>query len=449
VSPETTAVGQDVIDGIWVLRTTGPISSRIAPEQTTTVLPLKLIWSHRSKRRRRRFLTGKLWTEPLHLRRPSRILQLDDEVAFTVMEPFTVAVPEAVLDDLRERLDRARRPNQLPDIGWEQGTERNYLVELQTYWREKYDWRKVESRLNSYPQYLGFVDGTRLHLLHARSANPDAVPLLMTHGWPGSVLEFLDAIELLKADFHIVTPSLPGFTFSGETTQRGWHPRRIAAAWADLMTQLGYERYGLQGGDWGSLVSANLADLHPERVIGLHLNMVTAAPPVPEATLTEVEESALEASKQWRRTGVGYQEIQGTRPQTLGYALEDSPSGLAAWIVEKFHEWSHGGIDAFTFDQILDNITAYWVTGTATSSSRIYWEMRQARRAAVPQNRIMVPTAIAMFPGEISYPPRAWTEAAYNVVRWSSPSRGGHFAALEAPAEFSADVKEFFLGLQP
>ena len=340
-------------------------------------------------------------------------------------------------------------PNQVPGIGWEQGTERDFFVELQSYWRHDYDWRKVESRLNSYPQKLTYIEGARIHLLHAPSANPDAIPLLVTHGWPGSVIEFLDAIELLTDSFHIVTPSLPGFTFSGETAQRGWHPRRIAAAWADLMGELGYERYGLQGGDWGSLVSANLADLYPERVIGLHLNMVTAAPPVPGAALSEEEESTLDASKQWRRTGIGYQEIQGTRPQTLGYALADSPSGLAAWIVEKFDAWSHGGISAFSFDQILDNITAYWVTGTAASSLRIYWEMRQARREASPKNRIEVPTAVAMFPGEISYPPRAWTEAAYNVVRWSRPDRGGHFAAFEAPAEFAADVKDFFLDLVP
>jgi epoxide hydrolase len=363
------------------------------------------------------------------------------------MEPFSVAVPEAVLDDLRTRLDRTRLPNQLPDIGWEQGTERDYLVELQNYWSESYDWRKVESRLNSYPQFLTYIDGTRLHLLHAPSANPDAIPLLITHGWPGSILEFLDVIELLHDDFHIVTPSLPGFTFSGPTTKRGWHPRRIARAWAEIMDELGYQRYGLQGGDWGSLVSANLADLHPERVIGLHLNMVTAVRPIRDVTLTEEEVAALEASKRWQRTGAGYQEIQGTRPQTLGYALEDSPSGLAGWIVEKLHDWSHGGAAAFTFDQILDNITAYWVTGTATSSLRIYWEMRQTRRGAVPESRIAVPTSIAMFPGEISYPPKAWTEAAYNVVRWSTPARGGHFAAMEAPSEFSADVREFFVGL--
>lgn len=272
--------------------------------------------------------------------------------------------------------------------------------------------------------------------------------LVLTHGWPGSVMEFLDVLGPLTEDFHVVAPSLPGFTFSGETAEAGWHPRRIAVAIGRIMEALGYESYGLQGGDWGSLISANLADLHPERVVGLHLNMVTGAPPVPGAEITEDEEQALEASKLWRRTGVGYQEIQGTRPQSLGYALQDSPAGLAAWIVEKFREWSDGDIaEAFTYDRLLDNIAAYWLTGTAASSLRIYWEMRQARRRAVPERRVEVPTAVARFPGEISHPPRAWVEAAYHVVRWSAPARGGHFAAMEAPEEFVEDVRSFFLDL--
>ena len=264
----------------------------------------------------------------------------------------------------------------------------------------------------------------------------------MTHGWPGSVLEFLDVLGPLSTDFHVVTPSLPGFTFSGETSERGWHPRRIAAAFAEVMDRLGYERYGLQGGDWGSLVSTNIADLyqmgHPSP--SQHGDRHSA----PAWRRVERGRAApREASERWRRTGVGYQEIQGTRPQSLGYALQDSPAGLAAWIVEKFQEWSHGDIEvAFTFDRLLDNITAYWVTGTATSSLRIYWEMRQARREAVPIDKIEVPTAIAMFPGEISYPPRAWIQAAFNVVRWSNPVRGGHFAAMEAPEEFCEDVSQ-------
>jgi microsomal epoxide hydrolase len=363
----------------------------------------------------------------------------------TTVEPFTVAVPDAVLEDLRARLAGTRLPNQIDGIGWEQGTDRGFLVDLLDHWRDRYDWRETEGRLNAIGQLVTEVDGQRIHLLHARAADAGAPALVLVHGWPGSVLEFLDVVGPLTEDFHVVAPSLPGFTFSGETTERGWHPRRIAAAFAEVLARLGYERYGLQGGDWGSLITANMADLHPDRVVGLHLNMVTAAPPVPDAEVTEAEGAALEAAKRWRRTGVGYQEIQGTRPQSLGYALQDSPAGLAAWIVEKFREWSHGDIaDAFTFDRLLDNITAYWVTGTAASSLRIYWEMQQARRAAVPERRIEVPTCIARFPGEISYPPRSWTEAAYDVVRWSEPPHGGHFAAMEAPTAFVADVRAFF-----
>ncbi len=363
------------------------------------------------------------------------------------LEPFTVAVPDAVLEDLRERLSRSRLPNQITGIGWEQGTERDFLVQLLDFWRTGYDWRATEARVNAIPQLVTEAAGQRIHLLHARSENPDAIPLLVTHGWPGSVMEFLDVIGPLREDFHVVAPSLPGFTFSGETTERGWHPRRIAVAFADVMAALGYERYGLQGGDWGSIVSANLADLFPEHVIGLHLNMVTARP-IRDAPLTDEEKVALDRAREWRRTGAGYQEIQGTRPQSLGYGLQDSPAGLAAWIVEKFRDWSDADItEAFTFDRLLDNITAYWVTGTAASSLRIYWEMRENGRDAIPQGRIDVPTAVAMFPGEIVYPPRSWTEAQFNVVRWSHPAKGGHFAAMEAPQEYVADVRGFFGGL--
>lgn len=363
------------------------------------------------------------------------------------MEPFTVAVDQAVLDDLHRRLDNARLPNQVHGVGWEQGTERDFLVELLDHWRHRYDWRATEERLNGYVQLVTKVDGQRIHLLHVRSPTEDALPLLVTHGWPGSVMEFLDVLEPLRADFHLVVPSLPGFTFSGQTAERGWHPRRIAAALAEVLTRLGYDRYGLQGGDWGSLVSANLADLHPDRVAGLHLNMVTGTKPAEGGEITPDEAAALDRAREWRRTGTGYQDIQGTKPQSLGYALQDSPAGLAAWIVEKFREWSDGDIrEAFSFDRLLDNITAYWVTGTAASAGRIYWEMRQAGRDALPAGRVEVPTAIAMFPGELVYPPRSWVQAAYDVVRWTTPARGGHFAAMEAPAEYVDDVRSFFLG---
>lgn len=361
------------------------------------------------------------------------------------LQPARISISDNVLSDLRDRIAKTRLPNQIVDTGWTQGTDLEFLTQLLDHWLHRYDWRPTEVRLNAYDQHNASIDGQRIHVIHARSTNPRAVPLLISHGWPGSVLEFLDVLEPLRETFHVVLPSLPGFTFSGPTNQLGWHPRRIASAFSDVMLALGYERYGVQGGDWGSAVSANIADLHPDRVVGLHLNMVTGARRIEGAAITADEQRSLDEGKRWRRSGFGYQEIQGTKPQSLGYGLQDSPAGLAGWILEKFQEWSHGDIaEAFTLDRLLDNITAYWVTETATSSLRIYWEMRQAGGAALPSRRVEVPTAIAEFPGELHQPPRSWTEAAFNVVRWSQPANGGHFAAMEAPQDFVADVTEFF-----
>lgn len=367
-----------------------------------------------------------------------------------VIEAFRIAVPQSEVDDLHARLDRARLPNQVTGIGWEQGTERSYLAELLDHWRHRYDWRATEARVNAYDQIVTEIDGQRIHALHVRSPRPDALPILITHGWPGSVMEFLDVIDELATDFHLVLPSLPGFTFSGPTTEPGWHPGRIAEAFAELMHRLGYERYGLQGGDWGSTISTALAGRHPDRVVGLHLNMVTAGRPSPDAVVTPDEQAVIDHTREWRRTGSGYQQIQATKPQSLGYGLDDSPVGLAGWIVEKFHEWSDGDLPgAFPPDRLLDNLAAYWFTRTATSSLRIYWEMRRHADIAARARRIEVPTAIARFPGEIHYPPRSYVEAAFNVVRWSRPARGGHFAAMEAPAEYVADVRSFFTSLGP
>jgi epoxide hydrolase len=386
------------------------------------------------------------------------------------LESFRVAVDDSVLDDLRGRLEHARLPNQIAGIGWEQGTELEFLRELLTYWRESYDWRACEARLNAFDQVVTEVDGQRLHAIVARSPDPDATPLLMVHGWPGSVTEFLDVLGPLTdpaahggdpADaFHVVCPSLPGFGFSGPTSARGWHPRRIAEACVELMDALGFERYGAQGGDWGSIVAANVADLVPDRVLGLHLNFVTVARPRSsnegnDPPLTPEEEAGFVDLLEWRRDGAGYQEIQGTRPQSLGYGLDDSPAGLAAWIVEKFRAWSDcigddGAVDvlrAFTKDRLLDNITLYWVTGTGTSSCRIYWEMRQAGKAALPQEFVRVPTGIANFPAEITKMPRAWVEHRYRVEHWTAPPHGGHFAAMEVPMLFTDDVRTFFRGL--
>lgn len=380
-----------------------------------------------------------------------------------MIEPFRVDIPDAVLEDLRARLARTRLPNQVDGAGWDQGTELGYLQDLLAYWRDEFDWRAQEARLNSFDQYVTELEGQRIHFVHQRSPEPDAMPLLISHGWPGSVVEFLDVIGPLTdprahggdpADaFHVVAPSLPGFAFSGPTHERGWHPRRIAGAYAQLMADLGYDRYGAQGGDWGSIVCACVADLDPEHVSGLHLNFVTVPKPVDARVedLTDEERQALGAMGEWRTTGAGYQEIQGTKPQSLGYGLEDSPAGVCAWIVEKFGAWSDGAPDpeaSFTRDQLLTNITTYWVTATATSSARIYYEMRQIGRGALPQEYVAVPTGIANFPGEVTRTPRSWVEHRYNVTHWTEHDRGGHFAAMQVPDLFVDDVRTFFRSLR-
>jgi pimeloyl-ACP methyl ester carboxylesterase len=365
------------------------------------------------------------------------------------LEPFRVQVSEATLTDLRERLGRTRLPNQIEGIGWDQGTEVGVLTDLLGTWRDHYDWRRVEAELNGYEHIQTTIDGQRLHALHARSGSPDALPLLLVHGWPGSIVEFLDALPALTETFHVVAPSLPGYGFSGPTTTPGWNPRRIAHACTDLMAALGYDRYGAQGGDWGSIVCANVADLDPDHVIGLHLNFVIVPHPDDAPPPTPEEQRALAGLAEWSRDEVAYQQIQGTRPQTLGYGLEDSPSGLGAWIIEKFRAWSGGGdaLDTFSPDRLLDNITLYWVTRTATSSTRLYWEMRRAGRDALPQSRVEVPTGIANYPAELTRMPRAWVEHRYNVTHWVDQPRGGHFAAMQVPDLFVEDLRAFFTPL--
>ena len=377
------------------------------------------------------------------------------------IRPFGVDVPDDALEDLRDRISRTRLPNQVDGIGWEQGTELGYLEELLAYWRDGFDWRATEARLNAFEHGVTEVDGQPIHFVHARSQEPDALPLLLTHGWPGSVIEFLDVLGPLsdprahggdaRDAFHVVAPSLPGYGFSGPTRERGWTTRRMAGAFAEIMGTLGYTRFGAQGGDWGSLVSANLADLVPDRVAGLHLNFVVVPKGDDVPPLTEQEERDLAQLLEWRLDGAGYQEIQGTRAQTLGYALEDSPAGLAAWIVEKFRSWSDcdGDVErSFTKDQLLANITLYWVTRTATSSTRLYWETRHTGRSSLPQSYVAVPTGIARYPAEITRTPRAWVERRYNVTHWVEQPRGGHFAAMEVPDLFVDDLRTFFSSLR-
>lgn len=369
--------------------------------------------------------------------------------------PFRVVVPDTALADLRERLARTRWPNEVAGAGWDYGTDLGYLRALVAYWAEGFDWRAQEDRLNSFDQFTTRVDGQLIHFVHQRSTVPGALPILLLHGWPGSVVEFLDVIPRLTSPddpadaFHVVAPSLPGYAFSGPTSEPGWHPRRMASAFAELMDGLGYRRYGVQGGDWGSIVAANLADLRPDRVAGLHVNFLSAPRPAGErtASLSQEDQARIEAMRAWREEESGYSAIQGTKPQTVGYALDDSPAGLAGWIVEKFRAWSDcgGHVErSFTRDQLLTNISVYWFTGTATSSARLYFEMRRAGATAVPRAPVTVPTGVANYPAEVTKVPRVWAERRYNVTHWTELPRGGHFAAMEVPDVFVGDVRDFF-----
>ena len=377
--------------------------------------------------------------------------------------PFSVDVPDAVLVDLHDRLSRTRFPEQIPGAGWDYGTELGYVRDLVTYWNESYDWRKQEARLNSFEQFVTEIDGQRVHFLHVRSPESDALPLVMTHGWPGSVVEFLDIIGPLvnprgyggdpEDAFHVVCPSIPGYGFSGPTRERGWDPQRVAGAFATLMAGLGYERYGAQGGDWGSMISTQLALADPEHVAGLHLNMVIALPPEGEdfSTLTETEMAGLTSAADYMENDSGYAKIQGTKPQTIGYLLDDSPAGLAAWIVEKFRTWSDcdGDVERrFTKDTLLTNIMLYWVTTTGHSSGRLYYEATKAGGFVAKGRRVEVPTGAAIFPKEIIRPPRRWAERSYNITRWTEMPSGGHFAALEEPTLLVDDVRSFFASVR-
>lgn len=364
------------------------------------------------------------------------------------IRPFRVEVPEEVLNDLRDRLARTRWPDQIPGSGWDYGTDLAYLQGLCEYWRTQFDWRAQEDRFNRWPHFLTEIDGQQIHFIHARSDDPDALPLIISHGWPGSVAEFLDIIEPLRENFHVVAPSLPGYGWSGPTTEPGWDVQRIADAWAVLMARLGYDRYGVQGGDWGAMISATVAARDPEHVVGLHSNMLLAFPAdASTIVLTDDETADLAAAGAFMQTGSAYQEIQGKNPQTLGYGLTDSPAGLAGWIVEKFRAWTDNDgnpEDAVTRDQILTNITVYWVTKTINSSIRLYCESQRSARFGPVGEQITVPTAAAVFPKEMFRIPRAYAESRVNLVRYTKFSRGGHFAALEEPDLLVDDIRAFF-----
>jgi epoxide hydrolase len=373
--------------------------------------------------------------------------------------PFRMEVPDEDLEDLKLRLGRTRYSVPVAGAGWDYGTDRAYLEELCDYWRDQYDWRKHEAEFNGYDQFTTEIDGERVHFLHVRSPVEDAYPLLLTHGWPGSVAEFLKVIGPLTdpavhggdaADaFHLVVPSLPGYGFSGPTRRPGWDSRRVARAWAALMAGIGYEAYGAQGGDWGSLVSTQLALVDPEHCRGLHINLVVAGPP-PGADLGALDEEGQQAIGEmawYVEHESGYAKIQQTRPQTVGFGLDDSPAGLAAWIVEKFRVWSDcdGNVEnSFTKDELLTNVMLYWVTRTAASSARLYYETTKSGRFDTGNERVEIPTGCAVFPKEIFRAPRSWAAHAYNVVHWTEQPRGGHFAAMEVPDLLTEDVRTFF-----
>jgi len=380
------------------------------------------------------------------------------------IEPFRIAVPDAVLTDLRERLARTRFPDEIPGSEWGYGTALAYMRELVPYWRERYDWRAAEAALNAFPQFRAAVGGLKIHFIHQRGRGPRPFPLVITHGWPGSVAEFVKIIGPLTdpaahggdpADaFDVVCPSMPGYGFSDHPREPGMDPERIAALWAELMQGLGYARFGAQGGDWGSMVSTYLGYRHAAQVVGIHLNMVVAFPPDPANPadgLTQEELIPLMEAQQFLKEETGYQRIQGTKPQTLSYALNDSPAGLAAWIVEKFRTWSDCGGEIerrFSKDELLTNIMLYWVPEAANSSCRLYCETMRAAKFPPTDFRVEVPTGCAIFPRELIRPPRSWVDRLYKVERWTPMPAGGHFAAMEEPALLIDDIRAFFRPLR-
>jgi pimeloyl-ACP methyl ester carboxylesterase len=370
------------------------------------------------------------------------------------MEPFRVCVEDSVLHDLERRLTHVRWPDQIEGAGWEYGIPLDYLGQLVDDWREAYDWRAHEARLNELDHFRTTIDDQPIHFIHARSPHEDALPLLITHGWPGSVVEFLDVIRPLAdpethggADaFHVIAPSLPGYGFSGPTRSRGWDVSRIARAFIELMARLGYRRYGAQGGDWGAQVATRIGALDAEHCAGIHLNMPLGERPKEHVELSEQEARDLAAIQAFQREEAGYALEQSTKPQTLGVGLNDSPAGLLAWIVEKFQAWSDCDghpENAFTRDQLLTNVMVYWVTQTIASSARLYWEHQHAGRPSEP-GYVHVPTGVARYPKEVLRFPRAWVERRYNVTYWADLPRGGHFAAMEQPALFVEDLRAFF-----
>lgn len=365
--------------------------------------------------------------------------------ATPAITPFRIAVPDAALADLQDRLERTRLPEAECVDDWSQGIPLAYTRELADYWRTEYDWRAREAALNRFDQFTTEIDGLDIHFIHQRSPREDAFPLLITHGWPGSVVEFHKVIEpLTAAGFHVVCPSLPGYGFSGKPTTTGWGVDKIAEAWDTLMVRLGYERYGAQGGDWGSAVTTQIGR-NRGHCVAIHTNMPIAQPSREDlAELSDEERDVLAAAEHYRKWDSGYMKQQSTRPQTLGYGLVDSPVAQLAWIVEKFWSWmdcdGHPE-NVLTRDELLDNVMLYWLNAAGASSARLYWE---SGKSFGNGERVELPTGVAVFPKEIMRAPRHWCERNYNVIRYTAMPRGGHFAAFEQPELFTGEVTAFF-----
>ena len=379
--------------------------------------------------------------------------------------PFKVEVPDATLQDLKERLDRTRWPDEIPGSNWDYGTNLDYLKELVEYWRARFDWRSQERMINSFSHFKTDVDGMGIHFIHEKGMGPNPMPLVITHGWPGTFFEMYKVIPMLsdpashggdqEDSFDVVAPSLPGFGFSDHPTQRGMQVLKVADMWAKLMTEnLDYPRFAAVGGDIGAGVTSRLGFAHPDKLTGIHLTSITRPTPhlgPGSRPLNEAEAAHSAQREKWQRDEGGYAHIQGTKPQTLAYGLNDSPAGLAAWIVEKYRTWSdcHGDVESrFSKDELLTTITIYWVTQTISSSTRMYLENQTHTWGMGPEERVKAPGGIALFPQEIAKHPREWAERSYDVRRWTEMPSGGHFAALEEPTRLVEDIRDFFRGLR-